>query len=138
MQEILDLVEAPEPQHGAPELQPRIQEILDLVEAPEQVDTQRPKLVRGSAAAKAHARYMRACKDSKAAKAEQSVTPHVQSIIDRMHQRFAVRPRDRIDNVQAQRPVRVRGRGGHRRWTPEAILRCCFGAAGSCNSRQAF
>ena len=52
--------------------------------------------------------------------------------LDRVSRDFAVRARDRVISMGQERHIKARGRGRWRRWTPEAILRCCFGFSCSC------
>ena len=87
----------------------------------------RGKLRKGTAIAKCHAATMRKAKEAKAAQRGQVVSSHVQSQIDVMNERHAVRAGDVIDTSdigrQKRRRLRGQGPGAANRWLPTALLR---------------
>lgn len=90
--------------------------------------------VRGTRSAEVHAQKMRTAKLWRQVLRKHSkLSPAVRAAADRCNVRFAVRRADTINLedpggksklARAQADV---GRGAHRRWTPFALLRCCFG-----------
>ena len=54
-----------------------------------------------------------------------ALADHVQRKIDKANL-LAKRPVDRIDTTE-KRPIKVKGKGAYKKWTPEACLRAAFG-----------
>ena len=74
-----------------------------------------------------HAKHARTCRQLREARrVKMKLTKKACNQISAYNTSLAIRPGDRIVVGWEGHPL-ARGRGGYRRWLPQALLRCCFG-----------
>jgi hypothetical protein len=118
---------------GQPNMAGPIQEVLDLVNQSLPHEPDSGHNLPGTKHARLHAAMMRAAKYKCPRSATKvKVAAHVKDKVDKANKQFAVRASGLID-ISEREPQKVKGRGAYRHWTPQAIARVCFGAAGSCH-----